>query len=724
MKQVEPEQLAGAGGARGVQARDDLLGCLLALSRAYGETLTADAVRAGLPLEQGVLTPALFERAATRAGFSCRIVQQPIEALNDALFPVLLLLKDDRACLLAGWSEDGLQARVVFPELGDAAVSIKRDALLSRYLGYAIYVRPGERFDARTEAVKDDRKGHWFWGVIAESRTLYRDVLVAALLVNLFALAMPLFVMNVYDRVVPNQALDTLWVLAAGLLIVLVGELLLRVLRGRFIDLASARADVKLSSRIMERVLGMQMKHRPVSAGSFAANLRAFESVREFIGSATVVSFVDLPFALVFLGLIAWIAPVLVLPFLAGVLILIGYAFVVQRRMHALAKTAHRAGAQRNATLVEGLVGIETIKTLVAEGGVQRRWEWSTTMLANVGRRLRLMSSSATHVSSFLQQFVGLSIIVIGVHLITDGAMTVGALIASYLLSSRAMAPFAQVAGLMVQYHNAATALSALNEMMKTETERPEQSSFISRARFAGRVEFRDVSFCYPGQQVAALQRVSFSIAEGERVGILGRVGSGKTSIEKLILGLYAPTEGAVLVDGVDARQLDPAELRRAIGYVQQDVMLFYGSLRDNIVMGLPQADDASVLRAAEIAGLREFVDRHPQGFNMQIGERGESLSGGQRQSVAIARAVIGNPAILLLDEPTAAMDHSSEEMIRQRLSEYARGRTLILVTHRTSLLEMVDRIIVMDGGRIVADGAKDQVVLALRQGRIGRSGQ
>lgn len=448
----------------------------------------------------------------------------------------------------------------------------------------------------------------------------------------------------------------------------------------------------------------------------------SFESVRDFIGSATVTSFVDLPFALIFLVVIAWIAWPMVIPILVGAGVILFYALAVQGRMHELAETTYRASAQRNSTLVEGLVGFETIKALGAEGGFQRRWEQSAALLARVGSQLRLLSSSASNTSMLVQNLVGLSIMFVGVYLIGGGAMTTGALIASYMLSSRAMAPIAQVAGLLVQYHTASTSLSSLNEMMKAEVERPEETSFISRGSFHGEIEFRDVSFNYPGQQAASLRNVSLRIKPGEKVAILGRVGSGKTTLEKLILGLYRPSSGAVLIDGIDQRQLDPAELRRSIGYVQQDITLFYGSLRDNITLGAPYVDDAAVVRAAEIAGITEFVNQHAQGFDMLVGERGESLSGGQRQGVAIARAVINDPPILLLDEPTASMDHTSEEEIKKRVAAFSKGKTMIVITHRTSLLELADRLIVMDAGRIVADGPKDQVVKALRDGRIGRA--
>lgn len=705
-----------------VSHQDELLSCLLIVARAHGEMATQDAVMAGLPLEGGRLTPSLFSRAARRANLSSQFVRSSLSDLKAALLPAIVLLNNERACVVLGFSDDRSEAQVVYPELSDAPVTVAVGQLEQDYLGTSIYARPIQRFDARTPEVRASRHGHWFWSVIAESRPIYQDVLLAAFLANLFALGMPLFTMNVYDRVVPNHAFETLWVLAVGLLLMLVSDLVLRTLRGRFVDLASSRSDVKLSAFIMERVLGMRMEERPVSAGSFASNLRAFESVRDFIGSATVVAFIDLPFALVFMVVIGWISWPMLIPLGLGAAIMLLYALAVQGRMHELAETTYRAGAQRNATLIEGLVGFETIKALAAESPIQRKWEKSAALLARVGAQLRLLSSTASNTSAFVQQSINLSIVIIGVYLIADREMTMGALIACTMLASRAMAPVGQVAGLLVQYHTAATALTSLNEMMKKDVERPENSNFISRGRLKGGIDFRDVSFSYPGQTTPSLRNISFSIKPGEKVAILGRIGSGKTTLEKLILGLYRPTSGAVLIDGIDLRQLDPAELRRQIGYVQQDVMLFYGSLRENIIMGAPMAEDADIVRAAEIGGIIGLVNQHPQGFDMLVGERGESLSGGQRQGVAIARAVINDPPILLLDEPTSSMDYSSEADIKQRLAEYAKDKTLVLISHRTSVLDMAERIIVIDGGRIMADGPREQVITALRQGRIGKA--
>ena len=646
------DQISANGSASEVlSAPDELLSCLLIVVRAYGEVLTRDAIMAGLPAEHHRLTPSLFARAARRARLSSQLVRKDLAHLKDALLPAIVLLHGDKACVLLDFNEDRSAARMVYPELGDAPVPVALDDLEADYTGVSIYIRPSLRFDARAPEVRSGRHGHWFWSVVAESRPLYRDVLLAALLANLFALGLPLFTMNVYDRVVPNRAFETLWVLALGLSLTLVSDLVLRTLRSRFVDLASSRADVKLSAFIMERVLGMRMEQRPVSAGSFASNLRAFESVRDFIGSATVVAFIDLPFALIFIIVIGWISWPMLIPLGVGVVVMLMYALAVQGRMHELAETTYRASAQRNATLIEGLVGFETLKALGAESAIQHKWEKSAALLARVGAQLRLLSSTASNTSAFVQQLITLAIVIIGVYVIAERELTMGGLIACTMLASRAMAPVGQVAGLLVQYHTAATALTSLDEMMKRDIERPEEATFISRGNLKGAIDFRDVSFSYPGQSAPSLRNLSFSIKPGEKVAILGRIGSGKTTLEKLILGLYRPTEGAVLIDGIDLRQLDPAELRRQVGYVQQDVMLFYGSLRDNITMGAPLAEDADVVKAAEIGGIIGLVNQHPQGFDMLVGERGESLSGGQRQGVAIARAVINDPPILLLDE-------------------------------------------------------------------------
>jgi ATP-binding cassette, subfamily C, bacterial LapB len=701
---------------------DPLLECLVMLARIHGTPQSREALAAGLPLENHKLTPSLFARAARRAGIASKLMRRDLAEIETALLPVVLLLKAEGACLLVGWENDGASARVIFPELGEAAVTIPTVELKARYAGLAIFARPEFRFDKRTPEVGRVTRRHWFWGALSENLPVYRDVLLAAGLINIFALAMPLFIMNVYDRVVPNQAVETLWILVAGLCLVLFFNFVLNLMRGYFIDLASKRVDVELSARIMERVLGMRMENRPASAGSFAANLRSFETVRDFITSATVAALVDLPFTLLFVVVMTWIDVPMFLPIVVGIALVVGYAWLVQGKMHDLAETTYRASAMRNANLVENLVGLETIKAMGAEGVMQRKWERSAVFLARVSNQLRLLAATSVNGTTWIVQLVSLSVIIIGVYRIGAAQLTMGGMIACYMLSARAMAPFGQVAGLMTQYHNATTALTSLNGIMGKQVERDGEAGFVSRPVFQGEIDFKDVEFGYPGDNGEALRKVSYHIKPGEHVALLGRVGSGKSTLLRLMLGLYQPKSGAIRIDGVDIRQLDPTQLRRNIGYVPQDATLFFGSLKENILLATPHLDDADLLAAAQVAGLSDMVNAHPRGFDMIVGERGESLSGGQRQEVAIARAVVHNPPILLLDEPTGSMDHSSEETIRRNLTRFGVGKTMIIVTHRTTLLDMVDRIIVVDNGKIVADGPKERVVEALRQGRIEKA--
>ncbi|MDR2450867.1 MAG: type I secretion system permease/ATPase [Candidatus Accumulibacter sp.] len=701
---------------------DPLLDCLVELTRMLGRPSTRAALSAGLPLEGGCLTPSLFPRAAARAGLSSRIARRPLNDIDGAVLPAILLLKDDKACVLIAWSKSREKVRVLFPEAGEGHVTLTREKLAARYTGVVLFARPRFVFDARAPKVADLAGRHWFWGALFEQRAVYRDVIGAALLINLFAVALPLFTMNVYDRVVPNNATDTLWMLAVGVFLVFGMDFVMRLLRSHFIDLASARIDVKLSALIMERVLGMRMEGKPASVGSFASNLRSFESVRDFIASVTVTALIDLPFALLFLLVILWIAWPLVLIPSCGLVVGLVYAYFLQFRMHEFTETTYRATALRNASLVESLTALETIKTLSAEGAVQVKWERATAFLARTGAQLRLLSAFASNGAAIIMQSVNVLLVVAGVYLIHERALTLGGLIATTMLGGRAMAPLAQGVGLLMQFQNARTSLSTLNKLMDLPVERPDASNFIHRPELQGSIEFRDVSFNYPEQTEPALKRVSLSIQAGEHVVILGRTGSGKSTLQKLMLGLYQPGEGAVYMDGIDLRQLDPADLRRNVGYVGQEAMLFYGTLRENVSIGAPYADDSAIVHAAEVAGLSAFINRHPKGFDMPIGERGESLSGGQRQQVAIARAVLMDPPVLLFDEPTSAMDFSTESAFKERLNRHAAHKTLVVVTHRTSLIDLATRIIVVDDGRIVADGPREKVIRALQSGQVGRA--
>ncbi|HEY7883430.1 MAG TPA: ABC transporter transmembrane domain-containing protein, partial [Cellvibrionaceae bacterium] len=490
-----------------------LLECLLLLANAHGISVSASSLLSGLPLNREPLPPSLFSRAAERAGLTSQVVRRPLTSLNDALFPAILLLADNQACLLTGVNSDAATATVVYPELGGAETTVSVENLETRYTGRAIYARPEQRFGARVADITPPRDGHWFWSVIKAHRGLYRDVLVAAFIINLFALAMPLFVMNVYDRVVPNFAVETLWVLALGVVLVLVADLVLKMIRIWFVDLAASRIDITLSSTLMGRVLGMRMTERPASVGSFASGLQAFESVRGFIGSSTIIAFIDLPFVLVFsliVGLLTswW----LVLPILVGVLLCLLYAAAVQNRMHALSLSAMEASAERNAVLVESLSGLEALKTQGAEGRMQRLWERATVFLSRTNTKMRLLSGSVSSGAIWIQHTVAVAVIVVGVYLIMAGDLTQGGLIAAYLLSSRIMAPVGQSAALMMQYHQAATAIEAADMIMDKTVERPAEKQWIKHPRLAGRIAFKNVGFKYNDDGEAVLRDVSFSI--------------------------------------------------------------------------------------------------------------------------------------------------------------------------------------------------------------------
>lgn len=701
---------------------DALTLCLLQLAQYAGNPHTRDSLVDGLPLEQGRLTPSLLPRAAARAGLKASLLRQPLARINTGLLPCIVLLKDNRACVLE--QLDRSTGRVVTrrPELDMAQTEDSLSEIEQHYGGVVIYCRPElslPQGDAETAASADN--GHWFWSVIRRHRRIYRDVLLASFCINIFALAMPLFVMNVYDRVVPNQSTATLWVLAAGVMIVVFSDLALRLLRSWFVELAAGRADGVLSSRIMERVMGMRLESMPASAGVLAGNIQGFESVRAFCGSMVVTALIDLPFFLLFLLIITIIAPLMAVPVLAGAMLLLLYALSVQSQMKRLADVSGQVSSQRSAGLIESLHLLPVFKIFNATGRAQGRWEQQNRFLSGSSSRQRLLGASVSVGAAWVQQTVSVAMIIIGVYLVIDGQMTQGALIAAYMLSSRAMAPVSQTAALMTQYHQAAAALHSLDELMHSPQER---SSTAQNGQTAvrGDIEFSKVSFTYPGSERPALNQVSLKISAGEKVGILGAAGSGKSTLEKLILGLYQPTEGTVFVDGLHGQQLDVATLRRHVGHLPQDLMLVNGTIYDNVTLGQTQPCATALQQAARIAGLETLIGRQAEGWSLPVGENGQALSGGQRQAVALARALAGEAPVLLLDEPTSAMDSLMEQRVTKGLGEYCRARTLLLITHRTSLLSLVDRLIVMDHGQIIADGPKDRVLDALSKGSLRRA--
>ncbi|MCQ8877403.1 type I secretion system permease/ATPase [Pseudoalteromonas shioyasakiensis] len=699
-----------------------LVDCLAILCHYHDREFSRETILSGLPLEQGNLTPSGFSRAAKRIGFKTKVVNKPLTKINTALLPAILLLSDNQACVVTSLDPETATMEVIYPELSDSAVQLSIEQLSQNTTDIIIYAQPEFAFDARSPVLQKLSKDGWFWGVIKECRSLYKDVIISAIALGLLSIAMPLFVMNVYDRVVPNQATETLWVLAIGVLIALTADLALRLVRSYFVELAASRIDVKVSAVIMERVLGMKLKNRPNSAGSFASNIQSFEAVRSFFSSITLVALVDLPFVFLYIIVIAIIGVPLSIPIIAGALFLLCYALAAHRKLEAFSEQTMKASSMRNATLVESLTNIEDVKSFHSECKTQAIWEKSTIFIARINAQSRLISGSISTTATWAQQCVGVIIVIIGVHLIINGDLTQGGLIAAYLLSSRAMGPIGQSAAVLAQFHHAAIAMHSLNEIMENEVERPPGKHWVSHPILRGDIQFKDVRFKYSDESNDALSGINITIKAGEKVAILGRNGSGKSTLEKLILGLYEPTSGSISIDNSDIHQIDPAELRHNIGYVPQTVSLFYGTLKDNITLSAWHAKDEQIISACEKSQLFELINSHPDGFDLQVGEQGRLLSGGQRQAVGIARALINDPPILILDEPTSALDHNSEAKIIASLKQHSVDKTLIVVTHRTSLLELVDRIIVLDQGKVSADGPKDKVIASLNKTPVERA--
>lgn len=699
-----------------------LIQCLAGLFKLYGKPVSTRLLVAGLPKSSGPLHPSAAIRAARAAGLRAKTVYRPTLAqISPLTLPCILLLQGEKACILSSLGQEDVVA--LFPENGMEERSVSREALEAEYLGYAVYAKPEPRLDKRASEIKllDSKK--WFWGTLAHFLPIYKHVFGASILVNLLAVAGPLFFMNVYDRVVPNHATDTLWMLAIGIGLAYVFDFLLRNLRSYFVDVAGRNADIVLASKLMQHLLSMRLDVKPDSTGSLANNLREFESLREFFGSTTLMALVDLPFLIFFLVLIVLIGgPVAIIPMVAVPLVICAGLFM-QFPLQQVTEQGFKENMQKNALLVEIINGLETIKTTMAEGRIQHAWERVVGMSAASNNHTKRMSNLSVTLTIVITQLVSVLVIIWGVYRISEGLLSMGGLIACNMLAGRAMAPLSQVASMLTRLQQSRMALKSLDLLMNLETEKPETGQYIDFGHLEHSLTLESLSFKYPGTERFALENVSIVIRPGEKVGVIGRMGSGKSTLGRMCVGLFKPTEGAVKLGGVDIRQLDMVELRSRIGYVSQDNYLFYGTVRENISFGTMNADDRMVLRAANIAGVTDFVRAHPAGFGMSVGERGMSLSGGQRQSVAIARALLQDPDILIMDEPSSNMDNSSELALKQRLAATLGNKTLLLVTHRLSMLDLVERVVVMDSGRIVADGPKNAVLNALRNEQLRVAG-
>jgi len=698
--------------------------CLIVLTQLNYKPATSEALSHGLPLDPTEIRQRLFSmeggkanfsRAAARAGFSATLVKRKLKHIPTVVLPAILLLQNDSACVITAMDVEAGTAEIIVPQIDETPQEITLEKLNEEYLGYTFFLK--KLYIDRRPEYDDDKEEHnknWFFGTLWRFKGIYGNVVLASLVINIFVVVGPLFTMNVYDRIIPHNAVDTLWVLALGMFIIYSFDLFLKFVRTYFLEVIAKKSDVILSSKIFEQALNIKLKEKPKSVGSFANNIRDFDSIRSFYSSSALVAFIDFPFVIIFLLVIFYVAGVLVVVPIAIILAIISYSLIVRKPLQRSIESTYESSARRNGLLIEALSNIENIKSFNASSSVQWGWEERTGDIAGKSLRSRMLSTSLSSVSVFFTQLSTVGIIVTGVYLIKQGDLTMGGLIATVILSSRTIAPMSQVASLLSNYQQMKTSLAGLNDLMNKEVERPEQKNFLRRPVFKGAVEFKNVSFSYPEETNVVLSGINLKINPNERIGIIGQVGSGKSTFSKLILGLYEPKEGSVFVDGIDIQQMDPADLRHNVSYVPQDVTLFSGTVRENIVFKAPHSDDEAILEAVKVGNVNSFTDKHPMGLDMFVGERGANLSGGQRQAVGVARAMLTESSIVLLDEPTNSMDFTTEAKVIQSLKKATEGKTTIVITHKPSILAIVDRLIVMEGGKIVMDGPKNEVLQKL----------
>ncbi len=555
---------------------------------------------------------------------------------------------------------------------------------------------------------------HWLFAPLRDNAKIYGQTVLAAAIVNMLGLVSSFFIMTVYDRVLPNQAVESLIALTIGVLLAHIFDFTLKSLRGYFIDIAGQRLDATVGVTVFDNLMSMRLDSKRASTGAVAGLIKEFENLRDFFSSATLVTIVDMPFIFLFIGTIALVAGPLALVPLIGVFGAIIAGVIIQPLIMQRTKDAMTEGHQKHAVLIETLSGLETVKSVDAAPMMRARWRSGVMRQARVATMGRFFNQFAVNAAGFAQQFSQVGVVVIGVFLVGAQEITTGALIAGVILTGRAMAPLGQVAGLLSRVNGAYASYKSLNELMTVQSEVDPNRDYLSRPNLQGKIEFRDVCFAYPGQSARTLDDVSFTIEPGERVAILGKNGSGKSTIVRQLTGIFEPNDGSVLVDDTDIRQLHPNDLRANIGSVLQDVCLFSGSIKENIALGIESISDEEILTAAKIAGVHDFVGATAGGYDQRLAERGEGLSGGQRQAIALARALVSKPSILLLDEPSSALDGQAEAALIARLDRATTGRTLLVVTHRMSMVKLVDRIIVLDRGRVVVDGPRDSVLHAM----------
>ena len=697
--------------------KDPLLLCMAMLTELLGTPVHLQVLRSGLAVDdEGHVPQASYPSMAQEHGLVAAWSSIPVGKIPSYVLPVLVPLLDGRACVLK--SAYGEQATVLWPETGMEPQAMSLQELERLAQEQVLLVKaPAQRSD-QTLAPLHGAAFAWFWGTLWRFRHYYVESMVATVVANILTLASVFFTMNVYDRVVPTQAYASLWTLAIGTVLAALLEFSMRWLKARLVDLGGKKADLAINATLLREIMAIRLEHRPQSVGIFASSMRDFESLRDFFSSSSLVLLADMPFVLMFLALIAvvggplvWI-PALTVPFLLVV------GLLAQRPLMKAMRENMKESGDKQSVLVEAVLNMELLKAHNAEGYLQRRWELSNAAGAEAYKKIRSLTNLIMGLSGTVQQLVTVAMVVAGVYLIHANQLTQGGLIASVILAGRALAPLASVMSLAARFQQAVTSLETLDGLIKRPRDRVHGRTYVVPESVQGALEAQALEFAYPGEhRIPVIKKLSLHIPAGHKVAMLGRVGSGKSTLLRLMSGLYAPLGGSVRLDGVELQQLEPSEVRARIGYVGQDPQLFMGTLRENLVLSDSWISDARVLDVLRILGLYEMVAAHPRGLDMPITEAGGGLSGGQRQLLAIARMMLRDPQLVFMDEPTANMDQNTEARIIAALKPWLQGRTLLMSTHRSQLLEWADAIAVIEGGQCLAYGPKQEMIEKLSRG-------
>lgn len=696
---------------------DPMLMCLTMAAKLLDRPVHLQVLRAGFALdERGRVPLAAYPDLAHKHGLMAAWSRIKVAEIPAYVLPVLMPLMDGRACVLRGF--EGKDAIVLWAHTGMETQRIAVSELQSLARPEVLAVKVAPKRHDQTLAPMHGKAFSWFWDTLWRFRHFYVESMVATVVANILTLASVFFTMNVYDRVVPTQAYSSLWTLAIGTSIAIFMEFIMRWLKARLVDLGGKKADLAINATLLREIMAIRLEHRPQSVGIFASSMRDFESLRDFFSSSSLVLLADMPFVLMYLALIAIVAGPLALVPAAVVPVLLIVGLYAQKPLMKAMRENMKESGDKQSVLVESVLNLELLKAHNAESYLQRRWEMSNLAGSDSYKKIRSLTNWIMGLTTAIQQLVTVAMVVGGVYMIHANQLTLGGLIAAVILAGRAISPLASVMSLASRYQQAVSSLETLDGLIKRPRDRIHGRNYVVPESIEGHLEADAVEFSYPGQhKIPVIKKISMTIPAGQKVAMLGRVGSGKSTMLRLMAGLYAPLAGNIRLDGLDLQQIEPAEVRNRMGYVGQDPQLFMGTLRENLILSDSWINDGRIAETLKSLGIYDIVANHPLGLDMSITEAGGGLSGGQRQLLSIARMMLRNPRLVFMDEPTANMDQNSEARVIAVLKEWLRGRTLLMSTHRPQLLEWVDQIAVIDGGQCVAMGPKQEMIEKLSRG-------